>query len=49
MYEIATWEMPEAEPALALKRNVDEQGQWAFIGKEFIAILRQRPLPKIEG
>ena len=31
-----------------MKRNVDEQGAWAF-GKEFIAILRERPLPKIEG
>ena len=31
-----------------MKRNVDDQGQWAF-GKEFIAILRERLLPKIEG
>ena len=47
MYEVATREMPERS-LLCLKRNVDEQGQWAF-GKEFIAILRERPLPKIEG
>ncbi|HEX3188862.1 MAG TPA: helix-turn-helix domain-containing protein [Streptosporangiaceae bacterium] len=47
MYEVATREMPERR-LLCLKRNVDEQGQWAF-GKEFIAILRERPLPKIEG
>jgi hypothetical protein len=47
MYEVATPEMPERR-LLCLKRNVDEQGQWAF-GKEFIAILRERPLPKIEG
>src|SRR6202161_3086433 len=33
---------------LCLKRNVEEQEMWAF-GKEFIAILRERPLPKIEG
>jgi hypothetical protein len=33
---------------LSLKRNVDEQGAWA-LGKEFIAILRERPLPKMEG
>jgi ABC transporter len=39
--------MPERS-LLCLKRNVGEQGQWAF-GKEFIAILRERPLPKIEG
>jgi DNA-binding transcriptional MerR regulator len=47
MYEVATREMPERS-LFCLKRNVDEQGRWAF-GKEFIAILRERPLPKIEG
>jgi DNA-binding transcriptional MerR regulator len=47
MYEVATREIPERS-LLCLKRNVDEQGRWAF-GKEFIAILRERPLPKIEG
>jgi DNA-binding transcriptional MerR regulator len=47
MYEVATREIPERS-LLCLKRNVDEQGQWAF-GKEFIAILRERPLPLIEG
>ncbi|WP_300609253.1 MerR family transcriptional regulator [Trebonia sp.] len=47
MYEVATREMPERS-LLCLKRNVDEQGRWAF-GKEFIAIMRERPLPKIEG
>jgi len=47
MYEVATREMPERS-LLCLKRDVDEQGRWAF-GKEFIAILRERPLPKIEG
>jgi DNA-binding transcriptional MerR regulator len=44
---VATREMPERS-LLCFKRNVDEQGAWAF-GKEFIAILRERPLPKIEG
>jgi DNA-binding transcriptional MerR regulator len=47
MYEVATREMPERS-LLCLKRNVDEQGQWAF-GKEFIAIMRERPLPRIGG
>jgi DNA-binding transcriptional MerR regulator len=47
MYEVATREMPERS-LLCIKRNVDEQGAWAF-GKEFIAILRERPLPKIKG
>jgi DNA-binding transcriptional MerR regulator len=47
MYEVVTREIPE-RTLLCLKRNVDMQGQWAF-GKEFIAIMRERPLPKIEG
>jgi DNA-binding transcriptional MerR regulator len=47
MYEVAMREMP-GRSLLCLKRNVDEHGMWAF-GKEFIAILRERPLPKIEG
>jgi DNA-binding transcriptional MerR regulator len=47
MYEVATREIPERS-LLCLKRNVNVQGQFAF-GKEFIAILRERPLPNIEG
>ncbi len=47
MYEVGTREMPERS-LLCLRRNVDVQGQFAF-GKEFIAILRERPLPKIDG
>ena len=47
MYEVATREMPERS-LLCLRRDVDEQGRWA-LGKEFIAIIRERPLPKIEG
>jgi DNA-binding transcriptional MerR regulator len=47
MYEVATREIPE-QSLLCLKRNVDEQGAWA-LGKEFIAILRERPLPKMNG
>ena len=47
MYEVGMREMPERS-LLCLKRNVDEQEMWAF-GKEFIAILRERPLPKLEG
>jgi DNA-binding transcriptional MerR regulator len=47
MYEVAIREMPERS-LLCLKRNVHEQGARAF-GKEFIAILRERPLPKMEG
>src|SRR6202142_3688009 len=47
MYEVATREIPERS-VLCLKRNVDEKGAWA-LGKEFIAILRERPLPRMEG
>jgi DNA-binding transcriptional MerR regulator len=47
MYEVATREMP-GRSLLCLERNVLEQEVWAF-GKEFIAILRERPLPKLEG
>jgi DNA-binding transcriptional MerR regulator len=47
MYDVAAREMPERS-LLCLKRNVLEQEVWAF-GKEFIAILRERPLPKLEG
>ena len=47
MYEVATRDMP-GRSLLCLKRHVDEQGAWA-LGKEFIAILRERPLPKVSG
>ena len=47
MYEVGMREMPERS-LLCLRRNVDVQGQFAF-GKEFIAIMRERPLPTIEG
>jgi DNA-binding transcriptional MerR regulator len=47
VYEVATREMPERS-LLCLKRTVSVQRQFAF-GKEFIAILRERPLPRIEG
>lgn len=47
MYEVATREIPERS-LLCLKRTVSVQRQFAF-GKAFIAILRERPLPTIEG
>jgi len=47
MYEVATRELPD-RTVLCLKRNVDEREAWA-LGKEFIAILRERPLPKMIG
>jgi DNA-binding transcriptional MerR regulator len=47
MYAVGTRDIPERS-VLCLKRNVDPQGAWA-LGKEFIAIMRERPLPKMEG
>jgi DNA-binding transcriptional MerR regulator len=47
MYEVKTREMPERS-VLCLKRTVDEAGAWA-LGKEFIAITRERALPKMSG
>jgi DNA-binding transcriptional MerR regulator len=47
VYEVATRELSERS-VLCLKRNVDEKGAWA-LGKEFIAIMRERPLPRMEG
>src|ERR1700677_2484744 len=47
VYEVATRELSERS-VLCLKRNSDEKGAWA-LGKEFIAIMRERPLPRMEG
>jgi len=47
MYEVSTREMPRRS-LLCLKRNVDETGAWA-LGKEFVALMRDQRLPRIEG
>jgi hypothetical protein len=48
MYEVATREMPQRS-LLCLKRNVNGwDGAWAF-GKEFIGIMRDPRLPRVEG
>ena len=47
MYEVATREMPQRR-LLCLRRNVDEAGAWA-LGKEFVAIMQARPLPRLAG
>jgi DNA-binding transcriptional MerR regulator len=47
MPEIATREVPERS-LLCQKRNVNTKGAWAF-GKEFIALLRERQLPILDG
>ncbi len=46
MYEVSTRELPERS-LLCLRRNVDEAGAWA-LGQGLIAILRERPLPRLE-
>jgi DNA-binding transcriptional MerR regulator len=47
MPEIATRDVP-ARSLLCQKRNVNTKGAWAF-GKEFIALLRERHLPILDG
>jgi len=48
MYDVNTRTMPERR-ILCLKRHVDgEAGAWA-LGKEFISMLRERDLPRVEG
>jgi DNA-binding transcriptional MerR regulator len=47
MYEVDTRRTPERK-LLCLKRNVDEDGAWA-LGKEFVGILKERPLPRLPG
>jgi DNA-binding transcriptional MerR regulator len=48
MYEVNTREIP-ARTVLSVKRSVEGiDGTWAF-GKEFIAILRNHNLPKMDG
>lgn len=47
VYEVATREMP-TRSLLCLRRNVSEAGVWAF-GKEFIGLLRDQRLPRLEG
>ena len=48
VYEVSTRDIP-GRSLLCLKRNVEgQQGAWA-LGKQFIALLRERPLPRMEG
>ena len=48
MYEVATRDIP-ARSVLSVKRSVQgTDGVWAF-GKEFISILRNRDLPRMDG
>jgi len=48
MYEVQTREIP-ARAVLRLKRNVDgEAGAWA-LGKEFVALFKDRQVPRMTG
>jgi DNA-binding transcriptional MerR regulator len=48
MYEVDTRDIP-ARKILCFKRHVDGvQGAWA-LGKEFIGILKERPIPRVAG
>jgi hypothetical protein len=48
MYDVVTREIPHRS-LLCLMRHVDgEAGAWA-LGKEFIGIFKERPLPRMEG
>jgi len=48
MYEVNTREMP-SRSVLCLKRNVTGNDQAWALGKEFIALWRRRPQPRMEG
>jgi len=47
MYEVTTRDMP-ARSLLCLKRNVQGHEQAWALGKEFVALMRRHPLPRLE-
>ena len=48
MYEVSTREVP-SRSLLCLKRNVTGWDQAWALGKEFVGLLRSRPLPRVQG
>jgi DNA-binding transcriptional MerR regulator len=48
MYQVNTRDVP-ARSLLCLKRNVMGHDQAWALGKEFIALLREHPMPRLEG
>lgn len=48
MYEVNTRELPERS-LLCLKRHVDGYDEVWATGKEFVALFRERPLPRMDG
>lgn len=48
MYEVTTRDIPNRS-LLCLKRNVAGQEEAWALGKEFVALLRERPLPRVDG
>ena len=48
MYEVQTREIPQRS-LLCLKRHVDGYPEVWTLGKEFVALLRERPMPQMDG
>jgi hypothetical protein len=48
MYEVTTREIP-ARSLLCLKRNVTGGAQAWSLGKEFVAVMREHPLPRLDA
>jgi hypothetical protein len=48
MYEVTTRELPERK-LLCLLRNATDQQEVFALGKEFLAIFKERPLPLMDG
>jgi hypothetical protein len=48
MYDVTTRDIP-GRSLLCFMRNVDGQQGARALGKRFVALLRERPLPRMEG
>ena len=48
MYEVETRQVPRRS-LLCLKRNVDGQAEAWTLGKEFVGLLKEHPVPRVEG
>ena len=48
MYEVATRQLPERSLLCLLRRVDGDAGAWA-LGKEFVALMQARPLPRLPG
>jgi DNA-binding transcriptional MerR regulator len=48
MYEVATREIPERSLLCLLRHVEGDAGAWA-LGKEFVGLMRERPIPRLAG